>query len=78
MEFIREKLTTGLINLAMQNTKQYLDEVVDIFQEFIEKFFDNMNLHLTHFLTLAGYWMGLIKMPNFKVFHPELIKFSLP
>ena len=38
MEFIREKLTTGLINLAMQNTKQYLDEVVDIFQEFIENF----------------------------------------
>ena len=34
-----------------------------------------MNLHLTHFLTLAGYWMGLIKMPNFYVFHPELIKF---
>ena len=60
-----EKLTTGLINLAMQNTKQYLDEVVDIFQEFIEKFFDNMNLHLTHFLTLAGVLDGFNQNAKF-------------
>ena len=44
-----EKLTTGLINLGFQNNKQHIDEVIDIFNEFIDKFFGNTEPELTNF-----------------------------
>ena len=60
-----EKLTTGLINLGFQNNKQHIDEVIDIFNEFIDKFFGNTEPELTNFLTLSGVLDGLIEQANF-------------
>lgn len=60
-----EKLTTGLINLAFQNNKQHVDEVIDIFNEFIEKFFSNTEPELTNFLTLTGVLDALIENDHF-------------
>lgn len=44
-----EKLTIALINLAYQSNKQYFDEVVEVFHQFIDKFFDNVDLQLSNF-----------------------------
>ncbi|CAK9681436.1 unnamed protein product [Candida parapsilosis] len=60
-----EKLTIALINLAYQSNKQYFDEVVEVFHQFIDKFFDNVDLQLSNFLTLTGVIDGLNQNAQF-------------
>ncbi|CAI5755866.1 unnamed protein product [Candida verbasci] len=69
-----EKLTSGLINLAFQKNSKYLDEVIEIFQIFIEKFFNNVEPELSNFLTLLGFLDGLIQNPKFLALSSKTFK----
>ncbi|EMG50187.1 hypothetical protein G210_4793 [Candida maltosa Xu316] len=73
-----EKLTTGLINLGLQNNRQYLDEIIDIFNEFIDKFFNNLiEPQLSNFLTLLGVLDGLNSNAKFLSFTSRSFKIFL-
>ncbi|KAI5954298.1 STT4 [Candida jiufengensis] len=69
-----EKLTVALINLCFQANKQYFDEVVEIFHQFIEKFFDNVEPDLSNFLTLIGVIDGLNRNAKFLTFSSRTFK----
>lgn len=58
---LAEKLTSALVNLAFAFDQSRMGDVVDTFTEFIEKFFSNMDLELSHYLTLLGVLAGLTK-----------------
>ena len=69
-----EKLTTGLINLAYQLNKAHFDEVVEVFHQFIEKFFDNVEPQFSNFLTLLGFIEGLNKNAQFLSYSPRTFR----
>ncbi|CAK9437233.1 uncharacterized protein LODBEIA_P16110 [Lodderomyces beijingensis] len=71
---LSEKLTSGLINLAYQANKVYFDEVVEIFHQFIDKFFDNVEPEFSNFLTLMGFIEGLNKNAHFLSFSSRTFK----
>ncbi|KAI3405942.2 hypothetical protein KGF56_001161 [Candida oxycetoniae] len=71
---LSEKLTCGLINLAYHSNKLYFDNVVDIFHQFIEKFFDNVEPQFSNFLTLMGFIDGLNKNAKFLSYSSRTFK----
>ncbi|KAK6453831.1 phosphatidylinositol-4 kinase [Scheffersomyces xylosifermentans] len=58
---LAEKLTTALINIAYKFDKKYMDDVLNIFYEFNEKFFLFDAPEISNYFTLLGYIEALIK-----------------
>lgn len=65
-----QKLTSSLVNLALK-FEQFLDQVIDIFHEFNEKFFILGDFELSHYFTLLGYIQGFTKKPKLLTLSPR-------
>lgn len=71
---VGEKLALALVTLAFKFDSQLLDSVVNIFSEFVEKFFRNNNHELSDHLTLLGVMSGFTKNARIFTATPDAFK----
>ncbi|EGW33972.1 uncharacterized protein SPAPADRAFT_133766 [Spathaspora passalidarum NRRL Y-27907] len=69
-----EKLTMALINLGFMYGELYMEDVIDIFHEFIEGFFYTAEPQLSNFLSLSGVLQGLATNARFLTVSPRAFK----
>ncbi|ABN68241.2 phosphatidylinositol-4- kinase involved in protein kinase C pathway [Scheffersomyces stipitis CBS 6054] len=72
-----EKLTTALINIAYKFDKKYLENVLDIFSEFNERFFSFEEPEISNYFTLLGYIDALSKNSKILTESPKAFKIFL-